>query len=200
MYKLLGIEEDGNLDTYGKKFKVIEKIKNGTLDCKPYIFNASSKKIAEIYYGYIYIKMLRNRVNHASSEENLTFEQKKILEEYKYNFEHFSSVQVKQNIKTALNTIHEAEKTLNNTNVMEEKTTEPESYSTDLKVGDRIEATCAEPKTVRIEGYDYDIQLVIPEAHNAFEYVDKNLKVEIRQISKSKRICQVKFIDFVKKN
>lgn len=197
MYKLLGFESESNLETTEKKFKAVEKIKNGTLDCKPYIFNASSKKIAEIYYGYIYIKTLRNRVNHASSEENLTFEQKKILEEYEYDFEHFSSVHIKRNIKTALNAILEAENPLDSTNIMEEKVTEAESYSTDLNKGDIVCAYCTEPKIVRIEGYDYDIQLVIPTAHNAFEYVDKNLKVEIQQISKVQKICQVKFTAFL---
>lgn len=71
---------------------------------------------------------------------------------------------------------------------------EPESYSTNLKIGDRTEATCTEQKIIRIEGYDYDIQLVIPPAHNAFEYVDNRLLVEIKQISKKGKIVQVSVV------
>ena len=201
MYRLIGLEDESATDTCGKKFKAIEKIKSSDFNFGSFEFNASSNKIAEIYYAYIYVKMLRNRINHASSEEKFSVDQKNTLKEYGFDFEHFSVTAVRRNIKNALEIVKQVSvKNDKQVNCGEEKTTEPENYSTDLKVEDRIEATCTEPKIVRIEGYDYDIQLVIPKAHNPFEYVNKDLKVEIRQISKSQKICQVKFIGFVKEN
>lgn len=193
MYKLLGIEEENNLDTYEKKFKAIEKIRSSDFNFSSFKFNASPKKIAEIYYAYIYVKMLRNRINHASSEEKFTVEQKNILKEYKFDFEHFSAACVRRNIKNALKIIKQVNGN-NDKQVNSVEEAEPESYSTNLKIGDRTEATCTEQKIIRIEGYNYDIQLVIPPAHNAFEYVDNRLLVEIKQISKKGKIVQVSVV------
>lgn len=62
---------------------------------------------------------------------------------------------------------------------------------TDLKVGQIVAAECIKEKCVKISGYEYDIQLTIPKGHNASEYVGKSFNVEIKQISKAGKICQV---------
>ena len=75
---------------------------------------------------------------------------------------------------------------------------EPAIFSTNLKAGEIVSAVCVGAKKVRIKDYEYDIPLVLPEWENPMEYVNQNLKVEIRQISKSQKICQVKFIEIEK--
>ena len=150
-------------------------------------------------YGYSYIKALRNQINHASAEENLNEEQKNILAKYGYNFDDFSLKTVKANIENAIlaldifNTLKiETEK--KDVEVVEE----PAIFSTDLKVGEIVSAVCVGAKKVRIKGYEYDIPLVLPEWENPMDYVNQTLKAEIRQISKSQKICQVKFIEIEK--
>lgn len=56
-------------------------------------------------------------------------------------------------------------------------------------------ANCVDKKIVRLDGYNYDIPLVIPEGENPIQYINCKLKVEIRQISKSQKICQVKYLE-----
>ena len=52
---------------------------------KAYGFDVKdNQKIAAFMYGYLYAKALRNRINHASEEENLTEEQVKILTDHGY--------------------------------------------------------------------------------------------------------------------
>ena len=60
---------------------------------------------ADVMYGYLYVKSVRNTVNHASSEDNLSEEQKKVLSELGYDFTTYNFATVKKNINKALNTI-----------------------------------------------------------------------------------------------
>ena len=85
-------------------------------------------------------------------------------------------------------------------------TTEVESMLTQLKerlfilenpttfnVGDTVKAKCFAPKKVRIDGYDYDIQLVIPK-WDADKIVGKEINAIIKQISKAGKIVQLEYI------
>jgi hypothetical protein len=56
-------------------------------------------------YGYLYVKSVRNTVNHASSGDNLNEEQKKVLSELGYDFTSYDFATVKKNISKALNVI-----------------------------------------------------------------------------------------------
>ena len=76
IYKMLNIETIGSRnndddETLKKGFAAVQKIKNGY---KPddFVFNATNEEIAKIDYSYLYAKSIRNRINHASSEDNLT--------------------------------------------------------------------------------------------------------------------------------
>ena len=85
--------------------------------------------------------------------------------------------------------------------IIRKKKTEAEPevciFSTDLKVGDVVTANCVSKKIVHLGGYNYDIPLVIPKGKNPIQYINCRLKVEIRQISKSQKICQVKYLETI---
>ena len=191
-------DEKKREDNFNSKFVGIKNIENGIIP-EGFSFSIKKEKIVTILYGYSYIKALRNQINHASAEENLNEEQKNILAKYGYNFDDFSLKIVKANIENAIlaldifNTLKiETEK--KDVEVVEE----PAIFSTDLKVGEIVSAVCVGAKKVRIKGYEYDIPLVLPEWENPMDYVNQTLKAEIRQISKSQKICQVKFIEIEK--
>lgn len=191
-------DEKKREDNFNSKFVGIKNIENGIIP-EGFSFSIKKEKIVSILYGYSYIKALRNQINHASAEENLNEEQKNILAKYGYNFDDFSLKTVKANIENAIlaldifNTLKiETEK--KDVEVVEE----PAIFSTDLKVGEIVSAICVGAKKVRIKGYEYDIPLVLPEWENPMDYVNQTLKAEIRQISKSQKICQVKFIEIEK--
>lgn len=191
-------DEKKREDNFNLKFVGIKNIENGIIP-EGFSFSIKKEKIVSILYGYSYIKALRNQINHASAEENLNEEQKNILAKYGYNFDDFSLKTVKANIENAIlaldifNTLKiETEK--KDVKVVEE----PAIFSTDLKVGEIVSAICVGAKKVRIKGYEYDIPLVLPEWENPMDYVNQTLKAEIRQISKSQKICQVKFIEIEK--
>lgn len=191
-------DEKKREDNFNSKFVGIKNIENGIIP-EGFSFSIKKEKIVSILYGYSYIKALRNQINHASAEENLNEEQKNILAKYGYNFDDFSLKTVKANIENAIlaldifNTLKiETEK--KDVEVVEE----PAIFSTDLKVGEIVSAICVGAKKVRIKGYEYDIPLVLPKWENPMDYVNQTLKAEIRQISKSQKICQVKFIEIEK--
>ena len=68
---------------------------------------------------------------------------------------------------------------------------------TQLSVGETKSALCTANKKVRIEGYDYDIQLTVPKGSDADSIVSKNVEVRIKQISKIGKIVQVEFLKFL---
>lgn len=191
-------DEKKREDNFNSKFVGIKNIENGIIP-EGFSFSIKKEKIVSILYGYSYIKALRNQINHASAEENLNEEQKNILAKYGYNFDDFSLKNVKANIENAILALD----IFNTLKIKTEKkdvevVEEPAIFSTDLKVGEIVSAICVGAKKVRIKGYEYDIPLVLPEWENPMDYVNQTLKAEIRQISKSQKICQVKFIEIEK--
>lgn len=68
---------------------------------------------------------------------------------------------------------------------------------TQLSVGETMTALCIANKKVRIDGYDYDIQLTVPKGSNADNIVSKKVEVRIKQISKIGKIVQVEFVNLL---
>lgn len=66
---------------------------------------------------------------------------------------------------------------------------------TNLKVGDIVNAYCHKKKSVRIENANYEIQLVLPKWVAPERLVGNVFKVEVRQISKAGRVCQVQLVE-----
>lgn len=66
---------------------------------------------------------------------------------------------------------------------------------TQLNAGDKCSAVCVASKKVRLDGYDYDIQLTVPKGTDTDSLVGKQMEVEIKQISKVGKIVQVGLLD-----
>lgn len=103
--QLLGLTQEAkqNEDKMADKFAFVEALKNGKVKTKGDF--SFSDNCADVMYGYLYVKSVRNTVNHASSEENLSEEQKKVLSELGYDFTTYNFATVKKNISKALKTI-----------------------------------------------------------------------------------------------
>lgn len=101
---LLGLESrvrknDGD-STIQKKFDCISRWKTQTFQY--FNFNVSSDLFVKAMYGYLYMKIIRNHTNHASSEDTLTESQKDIFKQLGYKFETSSLKEIRQNIELAL--------------------------------------------------------------------------------------------------
>lgn len=108
--QLLGAEFSDNnkqQDSLDKKFMTVSKIaQNKILKQGDFWL---SEDIIPILYGYLYVKSVRNTVNHASSEEKLNENHKKILETYGFIFNERDLQSVKTNVQKALSFIDQAE-------------------------------------------------------------------------------------------
>ncbi len=104
---LLGIpdyKEDGSSSTE-KKFRAVENIERGNFHKKDFDISVEPKKLAEVYYGYLYVKNIRNQANHASSNEILNDSQKAVLKKYGYNFDEYTLKVVKENLYRAIRSV-----------------------------------------------------------------------------------------------
>lgn len=195
--KMLGEQVPKNkvkITTTEKKLKTIQNIKDGKWYNDNFSFAGVPSEIASIFYGYIYVKAFRNQINHASSDENLNNSQKQLFETLGYSSS-TNVLEVKKNIFMALETIENVIKTRQEKKVIEEiQTITP----TTLQIGDIVDAKCIEKKRVSIEGCNYDIQLIVSKAENPEELINKQLRVKVKQISKSGKIIQVDYLETIK--
>ena len=98
----LGYDENEKKDKFQSVNYVFEN--NKFID-KNFTYNVSTQQIVAILYGYLYVKNIRNRINHASDAEMFTDEQKKALGKYGYDFSVFDLKTIKNNIFNALTAI-----------------------------------------------------------------------------------------------
>lgn len=114
--QLLGINFKEKIEEENKmtaKFSIVAAIKEKSIQTKGSFILSSD--IANILYGYLYVKSIRNTVNHASSDENLNEKQKKILAQLGYDFDSYDVPTIKNNIFLALNAINTAKKIIQKT-------------------------------------------------------------------------------------
>lgn len=106
----LGIKIEKEENVFTRKFEAIQKIETG---CKinNFVLKKSNKDIAQIYYGYIYAKAMRNLTNHASSDENLSDKQKKILEKKGFDLSKNTVEVITKNLDKSLALILQLEET-----------------------------------------------------------------------------------------
>ena len=101
---LLGIENSqDNKDTIGNKINFIENFEKNIVS-EEYKYNADKKDLGKVFVGYVFLKSVRNTINHASDLENLTDEQKQFFK--KYGYEHTIKTEcLKKNINLMLESI-----------------------------------------------------------------------------------------------
>lgn len=104
-----GAAPDNDKQTYSKKFITaaeFEKSEKFTVSGFFHRKDISNKQIAEIMYGYLYVKTTRNRINHASGNETITPEQENLLRNHGYRLGNaLSYSEVSDNIRRALETV-----------------------------------------------------------------------------------------------
>ncbi len=204
VYELLGykdsVEKKSKIsDTIGEKFSFVKKVEDGIVKgSNRFLFYTDS--MAKIMYAYLYVKSVRNSINHASSKENLNDEQKSILSNYGYDFDSNNLKSIRNNIARALDSFESATVTSKVSNQVEyvsgDICTLEEKIAafapTTLSVGDQVEVLCHKLKMVKMDGYE--VQLVLPKGIDPQKYLMKTVRVEISQISKVGKIVQVKLL------
>lgn len=98
------------LDTLDKKIRTAENIT--MMNCYHEGVTINEKTdinvLQSILFDYIYVKSVRNHINHASDEENLNEQQKKKLEERDYNVGEFTTRVISDIIKNSVERIESA--------------------------------------------------------------------------------------------
>lgn len=182
-------------NTIAKKFEAIErtqkegKLQGGMTSPLPV------SDIVDVMYAYVYVKSLRNRINHASAEENLTEEQKGILTGRGYDFTSYTLRVIQANMIHAQKAVMHCFDTKARLAREYTDTDFEDSEQVHLGVGDIVEAYCRQPCSCRIKGINYDIQLVVPKQMDSKSLVNKVISVQIWQISNSGCITQVKMFE-----
>lgn len=196
--KILGENNEssgGAENTLTRKFKAIQKFENDGKVNSKYRINVKIDKCASIYYAYMYAKALRNKINHASSDENLDKCKKEILEKkYQYDFSKENLTTICKNLHLALNSVKESVKEAESSLLPIVHSTPNVNkviYHTDCSIGDVVKATVVGRKKVVLDGYDYEVQLVIPKSYTQSLKTGQELSVVVKQISKAEQIMQV---------
>jgi hypothetical protein len=176
------------------RFDIIRSIEKNPKPRNRFDFTIKDgNRIAKILYGYVYIKHVRNRISHASSEENFTESNKHVLTKYGYTFNADDDLsEISANIELALSSIEDC---INEREVVEQtnEVCNVEFGPTKLHKCDVVDALCVAPKVVNIPEHDYNIQLVIPKESgiDAKSIIGKNISVVVKQISTNGKVCQV---------
>lgn len=68
----------------------------------------SLNELSSMLFDYIYVKSVRNHINHASDEDNLNEEQKAVLENRGYNVREFNTKVICSIIKASAERIQKA--------------------------------------------------------------------------------------------
>ena len=107
--KIMGISKE-NSSTFDKKIRTASNITEN--DCVSQNITINPKTdinvLRSILFDYIYVKAIRNQINHASDEENLTENQKNEFESRQYNVRDFSAVAIGETLKASIERIEKA--------------------------------------------------------------------------------------------
>lgn len=98
------------LDTFDKKIRTAENITMTNCCHEGVTINKKTNinALRGILFDYIYVKSVRNQINHASDEENLNEQQKKKLEDRGYNVGEFTTRVISDIIKNSVERIESA--------------------------------------------------------------------------------------------
>lgn len=99
-----------SIPTFDKKIRTAENITMTNCYHEGVTINKKTNinALRSILFDYIYVKSVRNQINHASDEENLNEQQKKKLEERGYNVGEFTTRVISDIIKNSVERIESA--------------------------------------------------------------------------------------------
>ncbi len=97
-------------NTIDKKLNTAANITEEKYICEGVTINSETKRdeLSNILFDYIYVKSVRNHINHASNEDNLNEEQKVVLEKIGYNVREFNTKVICSIIKASVKRIEKA--------------------------------------------------------------------------------------------
>lgn len=97
-------------NTIDKKLNTAANITEEKYICEGVTINSETKRdeLSNILFDYIYVKSVRNHINHASDEDNLNEEQKVVLEKRGYNVREFNTKVICSIIKASVKRIEKA--------------------------------------------------------------------------------------------
>lgn len=105
---IMGVKSE-KLSTLDKKLYTAANITSKNYVHEGVKINAKAdiNTLRSILFDYIYVKSVRNHINHASDEDNLNDTQKRLLEERGYNVREFTTKAISSIIKTSVDRIEE---------------------------------------------------------------------------------------------
>ena len=104
LYELLGLQKPIR-DTFDKKLTAANNITE-VLFCEKHpgsVLNISEEAIKKIMLDYIYVKAIRNQINHASSDENLKEHQKEDFTKQGYTVDNVTPDSIRKDLLKAIN-------------------------------------------------------------------------------------------------
>lgn len=187
---LLGMKKEKKKDTISVKLTAIDQIQQkGAPDQFTYNVRLDWPLFTKVLYSYVYVKAIRNQINHASSEEILTQQDKEILLKKGLDCSTYSLSTICNNLQSLIDAVKKAKLPI----VKPEQTILNEFKG---NKGDDVEATCVSAGFVRIEGLNYSIPMVVERAVDKNGLVGKKVKVIVEQFKKnSKVVSSVRYIN-----
>ena len=187
---LLGMKKEKKKDTISVKLTAIEQIQqNGAPDQFKYSEHLDWQWFAKVLYSYVYVKAIRNQINHASSEEILTQEDKEIFLKQGLDCNTYSLSTICHNLQSVIDAVKNAKLPI----VVPEQTALNEFKGNKEDV---VEATCISAGFVKIDGLNYSIPMVVERAVDKSGLVGKKVKVIVEQFKKnSKVVSSVRYIN-----
>lgn len=106
LFEIMGKKTE-KLSTLDKKLYTAANITSKNYVHEGVKINAKAdiNTLRSILFDYIYVKSVRNHINHASDEDNLNDTQKRLLEERGYNVREFTTKAISSIIKTSVDRI-----------------------------------------------------------------------------------------------
>lgn len=189
---LLGQKKQAKKETITNKLEAIARIQqSGAPQQFKYHENLNWQFFEKVLYAYVYVKAVRNQINHASSEENLTEADKQVLLSQGLDCNTHSLSTICENIRFLIENVKDSIK-------KDEITSAPIIEKTEYNgnAGDEISALCHRAGYVTIEGLNYEVQMFVDRAVDKQSLIGKVVKVKAEQFRKGTKILSaVRYIN-----
>ncbi len=189
---LLDLKKETKKETITNKLEAIARIQqSGAPQQFKYHENLNWQYFEKVLYAYVYVKAVRNQINHASSEENLTEADKQVLLSQGLDCNTHSLSTICENIKFLIENVKDSIK-------KEEIISAPIIEKTEYNgnAGDEISALCHKAGYVTIEGLNYEVQMFVNRAVDKQSLIGKVVKVKAEQFRKGTKILSaVRYIN-----
>lgn len=185
---LLGIKSDKKA-TLTKKLDAISQFeKSGASTDFTFASKLQMSKFVQVLYYYVYVKALRNQINHASSEDNLSDQDKMFLSTKGVDCSSCTMSVILKNLNSMMDSI---------CSILQEKTDVVEKpvefYGS---IGDEVFGICVQPGIMQIDGLNYTVHLVVGREVDKRTLVGKSVQGKVMSFRKgTKVIADVRYVN-----